>query len=209
MYSFRLSAVAKKGAKFYFSVFLSLLATASRRDPKVAMTSFFQILENEIKADSGEFNYGQTITTSYLPNENDKFFDGSDNLIDWLRQYSKEQDETFIRGFLGKMLFSKEEALKKTNVLSGGEKVRCMLSKMMLSGANVLMLDQPTAHLDLESVTAVNDGIRKFDGTVIFTSQDHEFVQNVADRIIDIDVILKEDVYSTYDDYINSQRSVD
>lgn len=172
----------------------------------VAKTALFNILAGESVPDSGSFSWGVTITQTYFPSDNSAYFDSNDDsLIDWLRKYSEDKDETFIRGFLGKMLFSKEEALKRTSVLSGGERVRCMLSKMMLSGANVLILDNPTAHLDLESVTAVNDGIRKFDGTVLFTSQDHEFIQTVADRIIDIDVTLKEDKYTTYDEYISSQ----
>ncbi|NCN42449.1 ATP-binding cassette domain-containing protein [bacterium] len=169
----------------------------------VAKTALLDILAGEIEPDEGSFTWGTTITTSYFPSDNSKYFDDSeDSLIDWMRQYSEDKDETFIRGFLGRMLFSGEEALKKTNVLSGGERVRCMLSKMMLSGANALMLDNPTAHLDLESITAVNNGIKRFDGTVIFTSQDHEFIQTVANRIVDIDVTLKEDKYTTYDEYV-------
>ncbi|MCB9026252.1 MAG: ATP-binding cassette domain-containing protein [Bdellovibrionaceae bacterium] len=175
----------------------------------VAKTALFEVLSGEDSPDSGQVIWGTTITHSYFPSDNSKYFENStDNLIDWLRQYSKDKDETFIRGFLGKMLFSRDEALKSTNVLSGGERVRCVLSKMMLSGANVLLLDNPTAHLDLESVTAVNDGIRKFEGTVIFTSQDHEFVQSVANRIIDIDVVLKQDKYSTFDEYIQNSKQV-
>lgn len=171
----------------------------------MAKTILFEILNGEIPADSGTYTWGTTITKSYFPSDNSSYFESNeDNLIDWLRQYSEDKDESFIRGFLGKMLFSKEEALKKPSVLSGGERVRCMLSKMMLSGANVLMLDDPTAHLDLESVTAVNDGIKKFNGTVIFTSQDHEFIQTVANRIIDIDTTIKEDIYTSYDEYIES-----
>jgi ATPase subunit of ABC transporter with duplicated ATPase domains len=123
-----------------------------------------------------------------------------------LRQYSEDKDESFIRGFLGKMLFSREEALKKPSVLSGGEKVRCMLSKMMLSGANFLMLDGPTSHLDLESITAVNNGMQRFNGTLIFTSHDHELVQTVANRIIDIDQTIVNDKYTTYDEYLNLQN---
>ena len=128
--------------------------------------------------------------------------DGKYNLVDWLRQYSEDKDETFIRGFLGKMLFSGEEALKKTNVLSGGEKVRCMFSKMMLSGANVLLIDGPTDHLDLESITAVNDGLTSFKGNIIFTSHDHEFIQTVANRVIEIDQKIVFDKETTYDEYL-------
>jgi len=171
----------------------------------VAKTALFDILAGELEADSGQVDWGVTITQSYFPSDNTKYFQREQkSLIDWLRDYSEDKDETFIRGFLGKMLFSKDEALKSTHVLSGGERVRCMLSKMMLSGANVLLLDHPTAHLDLESVTAVNDGLCRFEGTVLFTSQDHEFVQTIADRIIDIDVVLKEDKYTTYDEYLEA-----
>lgn len=172
----------------------------------VAKTALFEILSGEMKPDSGTVNWGVTITHSYFPSDNSKYFDGNENsLIDWLREFSEDKDETFIRGFLGKMLFSKEDAFKKAKVLSGGEKNRCMLSKMMLSGGNVLMLDHPTAHLDLESVSALNDGIQRFEGTVLFTSQDHEFIETIATRIIDIDVVLKEDKYITYNEYIEQQ----
>lgn len=175
----------------------------------VAKTALFEILAGELEPDSGVVNWGVTITKSYFPSDNHRYFEsGEYSLIDWLRNYSEDKDETFIRGFLGKMLFSKDDALKTTNVLSGGERVRCMLSKMMLSGANVLMLDHPTAHLDLESVTAVNDGLCRFDGTVLFSSQDHEFVQTIADRIIDIDVVLKEDKYITYDEYLEKSAGL-
>ncbi len=175
----------------------------------VAKKVLFDILAGEMEPDSGEVTWGVTITKDYFPSDNSKYFDTEDlSLVDWLRGYSSDKDESFIRGFLGKMLFSKDEALKSTKVLSGGERVRCMLSKLMLSGANVLMLDQPTAHLDLESVTAVNDGIKRFEGTVLFASPDHEFVQTIANRIIDIDVTLKEDKYTTYDEYIELQASL-
>jgi len=175
----------------------------------LAKTALFDILSGELEPDSGTVNWGLTITKDYFPSDNSKEFETEDmSLVDWLRQYSKDKDETFIRGFLGKMLFSKDEALKSTKVLSGGERVRCMLSKMMLSGANVLLLDQPTAHLDLESVTAVNDGVRRFDGTAIFSSPDHEFVQTIANRIIDIDVKVVEDKYTTYNEYIESKLNL-
>ncbi len=171
----------------------------------LAKTTLFQILNGEVEADSGSYSWGVTTTHSYFPSDNSQYFQGSqaENLVDWLRDYSEDKDESFIRGFLGKMLFSRDEALKKPDVLSGGEKVRCMLSKMMLSGANVLMLDGPTNHLDLESITAVNDGIKRFAGTVLFTSHDHEFIQTVADRIIDIDVTIKDDRYMEFDEYIS------
>ena len=130
--------------------------------------------------------YGQTITTATLPNENAKYFNGSDNLVDWLRQFSEEKDEVFIRGFLGKMLFTGEEVFKKSDVLSGGEKVRCMLSRMMLQQGNLLILDEPTNHLDLESITALNNSLKDFKGTILFTSHDHTFVHTIATRIIEI-----------------------
>ena len=174
----------------------------------LAKTTLFQILNGEMEADSGSFSWGVTTTRSYFPTDNSQYFeDGKYNLVDWLRQYSTDKDESFIRGFLGKMLFSGEEALKKTNVLSGGEKVRCMLSKMMLSGANVLIFDGPTNHLDLESITAVNDGLTNFAGTILFTSHDHEFIQTVANRIIDLSQkgSIKDDKYTTYDEYLGLQ----
>lgn len=174
-------------------------------DNDVAKTALFEILMGKMSPDDGEFNWGVTTKTSYFPADNSEFFEsGEHNLVDWLRQYSPDQHESFVRGFLGKMLFSGEEALKKTNVLSGGERVRCMLSKMMLSGANVLILDGPTAHLDLESITALNEGLIRYNGNMIFTSHDHEFIQTVANRVIEIgpDGKMVDDKYSTYDDYL-------
>lgn len=172
----------------------------------LAKSTLFQILTGEMEPDSGEVKWGVTITHSYFPSDNTKYFEENDlDMVNWLRQYSENKEETFIRGFLGKMLFSGEEAMKKVNVLSGGEKVRCMLSKMMLSGANFLIFDEPTAHLDLESITAVNDGLIDFKGTILFTSHDHEFVQTVANRIIEIDSKtgkLANDKQTTYDDYL-------
>jgi len=175
----------------------------------LAKTALMDIISGEMKADSGTYNWGVTITCAYLPNDNNKYFHNSEaaTLVDWLRQYSEEKDESFIRGFLGKMLFSRDEGLKKPSVLSGGEKVRCMLSKVMLSGANVLLLDQPTSHLDLESITAVNEGITRFKGTVLFTCHDHEFVQTVANRVVEIQngkVVWDE--YITYDEYVNKRK---
>ena len=179
-------------------------------DNGMATTNLFQILENEIKADSGDFNYGQTITTAYLPNENDHFFNADDNLIDWLRQFSAdEKDEIFIRGFLGKMLFSGEEVFKKSNVLSGGEKVRCMISRMMLQEANLLILDEPTNHLDLESITAFNNALKDFKGTVLFTSHDHEFVNTVANRIVELTPNGCIDKEMTYDEYLASTKVIE
>jgi ATPase subunit of ABC transporter with duplicated ATPase domains len=173
-----------------------------------AITSLFQILIHEIKPDRGTFKFGQTITTAYLPNNNEKFFKSNDNLIDWLRQFAEEEnkDEMYIRGFLGKMLFSGEEVFKKCNVLSGGEKVRCMISRMMLAGGNVLILDEPTNHLDLESITAFNNALKDFPGTVLFTSHDHEFTQTVANRIIEITPNGFIDKLMTYDEYITSEK---
>jgi ATPase subunit of ABC transporter with duplicated ATPase domains len=174
-----------------------------------AITALFQILMDEQKADAGSFTFGQTITTAYLPNENDKYFKSNDNLIDWLRQYSEgDKDEAYIRGFLGKMLFSGEEVFKKCSVLSGGEKVRCMLSKMMLAGANVLILDEPTNHLDLESITAFNNALKDFPGTVLFTSHDHAFTETVANRIIEITPNGFMDKLCTYDEYVSDEKYI-
>jgi ATPase subunit of ABC transporter with duplicated ATPase domains len=174
----------------------------------LAITSLFQILVNEAKADKGTFRFGQTITTAYLPNNNEEYFRSNDNLIDWLRQFAEEEnkDEVYIRGFLGKMLFSGEEVFKKCSVLSGGEKVRCMISRMMLAGANLLILDEPTNHLDLESITAFNNALKDFPGTVLFTSHDHEFTQTVANRIIEITPNGYIDKLMSYDEYITSEK---
>ena len=156
-------------------------------------------------AASGSFRFGQTITKAYLPNENEKYFDTDLTLIDWLRQYSEnEKDEVYIRGFLGKMLFSGQESLKKANVLSGGEKVRCMLSRMMIQEPNLLILDEPTNHLDLESITALNNALQAFKGTVLFTSHDHTFTQTVANRIVEINSDGFVDKLGTYDEYVAS-----
>lgn len=170
---------------------------------EIAKTILFKILMGEMEPDSGEYKWGVTTSQEYFPKDNSEFFNNVDlNLVDWLRQFSEEKSESFIRGFLGRMLFGGEEALKKVNVLSGGERVRCMLSKMMLSGANVLIFDEPTNHLDLESITAVNNGIIKFPGTVLFTSHDHQFVQTVANRIIEITSEGLIDKRMTYDEYL-------
>jgi len=159
----------------------------------------------ELEADSGSYKWGVTTSQAYFPKDNTKFFEGVDlSLVDWLRQFSDEKSESFIRGFLGRMLFSGEEALKNANVLSGGEKVRCMLSRMMLSGANVLLLDEPTNHLDLESITSVNNGLINFSGTILFTSHDHQFVQTVANRIIEITPIGVMDRQMSYDEYLEN-----
>ncbi len=172
----------------------------------VAITAFFEILADETTADSGTCTWGSTITKSYLPNENQKFFTDDVNLIDWLRQFSKDKDETYIRGFLGKMLFSGEETFKKSNVLSGGEKVRCMVSRMMLTNANCLILDEPTNHLDLESITAFNNALKDWKHIALFTSHDHEFVQTVANRIIELTPNGIIDKRMTYDEYISDEN---
>jgi ATPase subunit of ABC transporter with duplicated ATPase domains len=168
-----------------------------------AITAFMQILTDNEKADSGEVQWGSTISKAYLPNNNEAFFKSNDNLIDWLRQFSVEKDETYIRGFLGRMLFSGEEVLKKCNVLSGGEKVRCMVSRMMLTNANCLILDEPTNHLDLESITAFNNALKDWKHIALFSSHDHEFTQTVANRIIEITPSGAIDKRMTYDEYLN------
>lgn len=173
----------------------------------LAITALFQTLMEEQQADAGEFKFGQTITTAYLPNENSEYFNTSDNLIDWLRQFSEgEKDEVYIRGFLGKMLFSGEEVFKSASVLSGGEKVRCMISRMMLAQGNLLILDEPTNHLDLESIQAFNNALKDFPGTVLFTSHDHQFTHTVANRIVEIGPKGYLDKLSTYDDYIANEK---
>ena len=172
----------------------------------IAKTTLFQILAGEIEPDSGTYEWGVTTSQSYFPKDNSEYFEEVDlSLIDWLRQFSKDQDEQYVRGFLGRMLFSGEEAKKMAKVLSGGEKVRCMLSKMMLSGANVLLLDNPTDHLDLESITSLNKSLERFNGTVLFTTHDHEFIQTIATKIIEITpkgIVEKE---MEYDDYLNDE----
>ena len=180
----------------------------SRND--IAKTTLLQILAGEMEPDSGTYEWGITTSQSYFPKDNSKYFEDVDlSLIDWLRQFSKDQDEQYVRGFLGRMLFSGEEAKKSAKVLSGGEKVRCMLSRMMLSGANVLMLDNPTDHLDLESITSLNKSLERFDGTVLFTTHDHEFIQTVATKIIEItpNGILEKEM--EYDDYLNDEKVQD
>lgn len=180
---------------------------------ELAITTLFKILTGEMEADSGSFKWGVTTTQAYLPRDYNEYFDEVDlSLVDWLRQYSTEQDETFIRGFLGKMLFSGEEALKKANVLSGGEKVRCMFSKLMLSGSNVLILDDPTNHLDLESIQSVNNGLTAFKGTMLFTSHDHQFVETIANRVIEITpsgIYDKEIEFDVYLEDEEIQRKVE
>ena len=175
-------------------------------DNSLVTSTLFKILAGEKQADSGTFDYGQTITKAYLPNENAEFFDTDDNLIDWLREYSENKDEVYVRGFLGKMLFSGEETFKSARVLSGGEKVRCMLSRMMLAEANLLIIDEPTNHLDLESIQAFNNSLKDYKGTVFFTSHDHEFTQTVANRIIEIGLDSHTDKLMEYDEYISDPK---
>ncbi|MBJ6360279.1 ABC-F family ATP-binding cassette domain-containing protein [Paenibacillus sp. GCM10012307] len=195
-------------------LFENLTLTVNKGD-KIALvgpnshvkTVLMQILMGELEPDAGTYQWGVTTTQAYFPKDNSAYFDGvGDTLVDWLRQYSKDQDESFIRGFLGRMLFSGDEALKKASVLSGGEKVRCMLSKMMLSGSNVLLLDEPTNHLDLESITALNNGLIDFDGTMLFTSHDHQFIQTIANRIVEITPNGIIDRLMTYDEYLENKE---
>lgn len=173
-----------------------------------AITAFFEVLSGKTEPDSGSFKFGQTITSDYLPNENESYFSDVNDLelMDWLRQYSEEKDEQFIRGFLGRMLFSGEEVYKKSSVLSGGEKVRCMLSKIMLQHPNFLLLDEPTNHLDLESITALNNGLDEFQGNLIFTSHDHKLLQTVANRIIEITPNGIIDQLMSFDEYLRSEK---
>ena len=208
------SNLSKKGDGAY--LFKDLNFTLNKGDKvaiisknAMAITAFFEVLNGNISVDSGDFTFGTTITSAYLPNDNSAYFSYDQSLIDWLRQYAQtdeEKEEVSIRGFLGRMLFSGEEALKSAKVLSGGEKVRCMLSKMMLAKANVLMMDEPTNHLDLESITALNNGMRDFNGNLIFTSHDHELVHTVANRIIEITPTGFIDKMMPYDDYLADKR---
>jgi ATPase subunit of ABC transporter with duplicated ATPase domains len=175
----------------------------------VALTAFFQILSGNLTSFSGEYLFGTTISTAYLPNDNHSYFDSKASLINWLRQYAQtdeEREEVYLRTFLGRMLFTGEEAMKHSTVLSGGEKVRCMLSKMMLAKANLLLLDEPTNHLDLESITALNNAMKEFPGTLLFTSHDHELVNTVANRIVEITPNGIIDKMMTYDEYLADQR---
>ncbi|MGB4439779.1 MAG: ABC-F family ATP-binding cassette domain-containing protein [Sedimentibacter sp.] len=173
-----------------------------------AQTTLFKILTGEMEPDTGTIRWGQTITQSYFPKDNSQFFDGLNlNLVDWMRQYSEDQSESFIRGFLGRMLFSGDDALKPANVLSGGERVRCMLSRMMLSGSNVLILDQPTNHLDIESITALNNGLMDYKEIVLFASHDHQFIQTVANRVIELTDNGMVDMAMTYDEYLERKEN--
>lgn len=174
-----------------------------------ATTAFYQIINDQIKAESGIFSWGVTTNQSYLPLDNSQFFNRDENLVDWLRQWAKteeEKEEVYLRGFLGKMLFSGEEALKKCTVLSGGEKVRCMLSRMMMMRANVVMLDEPTNHLDLESITAFNNSLKNFKGTVLLTTHDHEFAQTVGNRVVELTPKGVIDRYTSFDEYMSDAK---
>ena len=170
-----------------------------------AITMLFKILDGEEEPDSGSYKWGVTTAVSYLPNDNTKYFEGIKmNLIDWLRQYSEEQAESYIRGFLGRMLFSGEEVLKSASVLSGGEKVRCMLSRMMINNSNVLIMDDPTNHLDLESITALNEGLIRFTGGILFSSHDHQFINTIASRVIELTPKGVVDKMTTFDEYLEN-----
>jgi ATPase subunit of ABC transporter with duplicated ATPase domains len=206
-----LKAVSEDGAVLFDKIDLNMVKTDKialiSRDAR-ATTAFYQIIAGEETAAAGTYSWGVTTTQSYLPADNDAYFNEAVSLVDWLRQYAKteeEREEVHLRGFLGKMLFSGEEALKKCNVLSGGEKVRCMLSRMMLLRANVLMLDEPTNHLDLESITAFNNSLKQFKGNLLVTTHDHEFANTVANRIIEITPKGVIDRYMTFDDYMESK----
>ena len=177
-------------------------------DNENAKTVLFQIIAGEMEPDEGELIWGTTITKSYFPKDNNYLFDVDENLTEWLRKYSKDPDETYVRGFLGRMLFSGDESLKQARVISGGEKVRCVLSKLMLSGANFLIFDEPTNHLDMESITALNEGMQKFKGDMIFTSHDHQLTQTVANRIIELGPEKKFDKDMTYDEYLEKKSAI-
>ena len=171
-----------------------------------AITALFDILNGVKKADSGDYYWGQTTSQTYLPRDNAEYFNNDYNITEWLKQYSKDQDDAYVRGFLGRMLFTGDESLKKVKILSGGEKVRCMLSKLMLSGANVLTMDDPTNHLDLEAIQSLNEGLIAFGGVVLFTSHDHEFIQSIANRIIEITPNGVIDRMMSFDDYIKDEQ---
>ena len=203
------------GKTFHGEILFKDISFDLKRGQKIAVISsnslatraFYQILAGEDKAYDGMFKWGVTTTTTYLPSDNSSYFDGyNESLIDWLRQFSEEKDETFIRGFLGRMLFSGEETLKKASVLSGGEKMRCMFSRMMMLKGNVLMLDEPTNHLDLESITALNNGLKDFRGTILFTTRDHELANTVADRILELTPGGLIDREMSFDEYMTNDR---
>lgn len=176
-------------------------------ETELAQTTFFNIISGEMEADEGTYKWGQTISTSYFPKDNTKFFEGCTyNLVDWMRQYSEDQSESFVRGFLGRMLFSGDDVFKESHVLSGGEKVRCMLSRMMLSNANVLLLDQPTNHLDLESITALNNGLIAFKEVVLLASHDHQMLQTICNRVIEFTDDGMHDLVMTFDDFLARKK---
>ena len=206
-----LKAISEDGVVLFDKIDLNMVKTDKialiSRDAR-ATTAFYQIIAGEVQASAGTYSWGVTTTQSYLPVDNELYFNEAVSLVDWLRQYAKteeEREEVHLRGFLGKMLFSGEEALKKCDVLSGGEKVRCMLSRMMLLRANVLMLDEPTNHLDLESITAFNNSLKQFKGNLLVTTHDHEFANTVANRIIEITPKGVIDRYMSFDDYMESK----
>ncbi|MCI8561928.1 MAG: ATP-binding cassette domain-containing protein [Lachnospiraceae bacterium] len=172
----------------------------------IASTTLFQILAGEMKPDEGTYKWGVTTSFSYFPKDNTELFSGSETIVDWLMPFSPEKDPTYVRGFLGRMLFPGEDGIKKVNVLSGGERVRVMLSKMMILASNVLIMDEPTPHLDMESITALNNGLIKFPGVVLFTSQDHQFIQTIANRIMEITPGGLIDKITTYDEYLDSDE---
>ena len=208
----KLSALSEEGEVLFKDVHMNLAkgdkVVVFSKDSR-ATTAFYQILNDKQKPTEGKFSWGVTTSQSYLPADNSEYFENDLTLVDWLRQWAtteEEREEVFIRGFLGKMIFSGEEALKKSNVLSGGEKVRCMLSKMMMTRANVLMLDEPTNHLDLESITAFNNSLKNFKGTVLFTTHDHEFAQTVGNRVIELTPNGVIDRYATFDEYMNDPK---
>ncbi len=207
----KLAAATEDGESLFENVNINLAkgdkVAVISKDSR-ATTAFYEIINGNKKADAGSFQWGITTNQSYLPADNSDFFNENISLVDWLRQWAKteeEREEVYIRGFLGKMLFSGEEALKKCTVLSGGEKVRCMLSRMMMQRANVLMLDEPTNHLDLESITAFNNSLKNFKGTVLLTTHDHEFAQTVADRIIELTPKGNIDRYLTFEEYMSDR----
>ena len=173
---------------------------------ELAKTTLFKILAGELEPDEGTYKWGVTTSQAYFPKDNTKEFDCEDTIVDWLTQYSEIKDATYVRGFLGRMLFAGEDGVKKVKVLSGGEKVRCLLSKMMISGSNCLILDEPTNHLDMESITALNNGLIKFPGVVLFASHDHQFVQTTANRIMEIVNGHLIDKITTYDEYLESDE---
>ena len=171
-----------------------------------ATTTLFKILAGEMEPDEGTYKWGVTTSQAYFPKDNTKEFASDDTIVDWMMPWSPEKDVTYVRGFLGRMLFSGDDGLKRVNVLSGGERVRCMLSRMMMSGANTMILDEPTNHLDMESITALNNGLIKYPGVLLFTSQDHQFVQTTANRIMELTPGGLIDKQCTYDEYLENDE---